>query len=70
MEAFLWEFLSLFCHFRVSIFCIPNKFALITSIPLACAMSTLYNINEKKAIFSLQINPVIALTYFLFLLEI
>lgn len=33
-------------------------------------MSSLYNNNEKKAIFSLQINSVIAWTDFPFLLEV
>lgn len=48
----------------VSIFCIPNWF-----YSLASAMSNLYNINENKAIFPLQINYVITLTDFPFLLE-
>lgn len=63
-------FMEAFCEnfFRsppilVSIFCIPNWF-----YSLASAMSNLYNINENKAIFPLQINYVITLTDFPFLL--
>ena len=63
MEAFCENFFHYIVISEFPFFCIPNWFALITSISLA--MSSLYNIN-KKANFSLQINSVIALMIFPF----